>query len=386
MTHSASTPASCRIGFGPMSKNVVDAIIRLAYRHDEPIMIIASRGQVESEHLRRGYVENWSTEEFARYVRDRDPAKHIILCRDHGGPWQHPDEATRSVRSTSEVMASSRASLHADIDAGMRVLHIDTSKEGPKPAAFDVAVERLATLYGECQEFASLGGHRVDFEVGVEQQSSCVDDPDSFREKVDCILQRLKADALQQPVFIVGQTGTLVRGTENCGMLCRDRQGTGRQIRELAQICSEYGLALKAHNADYLSRSALEDLLSSGVSAVNIAPELGVAETLAFLELVGELRLHQHREAFLALAFESGAWRKWFADEVGTDLQRSVAAGHYVFASDAFQEIKEQVALIYGRRRGTTLDAALGAALDTSLERYAQVFWDSDGKGQQCPA
>ena len=56
-------------------------------------MLIASRRQIESEKLGRGYVNNWSTEEFAEYVR-KEMIKIIklYLCRDHGGPYQNEDE------------------------------------------------------------------------------------------------------------------------------------------------------------------------------------------------------------------------------------------------------------------------------------------------------
>jgi len=40
----------------------------------------------------RGYVENWTTEAFASYVKERDVGGYIILARDHGGPFQGKDE------------------------------------------------------------------------------------------------------------------------------------------------------------------------------------------------------------------------------------------------------------------------------------------------------
>ena len=75
------------IGIGPMSKNCVDASIELSNKHNLSLMLIASRRQIESTELGRGYVNNWSTEEFSSYVRKKDKKKKIILCRDHGGPW-----------------------------------------------------------------------------------------------------------------------------------------------------------------------------------------------------------------------------------------------------------------------------------------------------------
>ena len=56
------------LGVGPVSVNCVDATIELANEHDVPILMIASRRQIDSEDFGGGYVNNWTTGEFARYV------------------------------------------------------------------------------------------------------------------------------------------------------------------------------------------------------------------------------------------------------------------------------------------------------------------------------
>ena len=71
------------LGVGPMSKNCVDVVIDLVNEFDIPIMLIASRRQIESKQLGSGYVNNWSTEEFSKYVNENDKNGKILLCRDH---------------------------------------------------------------------------------------------------------------------------------------------------------------------------------------------------------------------------------------------------------------------------------------------------------------
>ena len=61
---------------GPMSKNVVDAVIEF----DGDVGFIPSRRQVD---YNGGYVNNWTTGEFATYVDGRVPIE-----RDHGGIGQ----------------------------------------------------------------------------------------------------------------------------------------------------------------------------------------------------------------------------------------------------------------------------------------------------------
>ena len=64
------------IGIGPMSKNCVDATIELADKYKSPLMLIASRRQIDSEQFGGGYVENWTTKEFADYVIEKDVNKY----------------------------------------------------------------------------------------------------------------------------------------------------------------------------------------------------------------------------------------------------------------------------------------------------------------------
>ena len=80
------------LGVGPMSKNCVDATIELANESDAPLMLIASRRQIDAEAFGGGYVNNWTTEEYAQYVIENDKKGKVILARDHGGPWQNPVE------------------------------------------------------------------------------------------------------------------------------------------------------------------------------------------------------------------------------------------------------------------------------------------------------
>ena len=68
-----------RLFIGPMSKEIVDAVIDFPW----PLGLIPSRRQVDHES---GYVNGWVTETFCNYVRSK--RKDILLVRDHGGPNQ----------------------------------------------------------------------------------------------------------------------------------------------------------------------------------------------------------------------------------------------------------------------------------------------------------
>jgi len=73
-----STNRCTLLGVGPMSVNCVDAAIELANEYTIPIMLIASRRQIDSAQFNGGYVNNWTTSEFADYVRSKDKKKKKI--------------------------------------------------------------------------------------------------------------------------------------------------------------------------------------------------------------------------------------------------------------------------------------------------------------------
>ena len=62
---------------GPMSKNIVDAILDFTMIEDYKIGIIPSRRQID---YNSGYVNNWATTTFANYISSNwTNRKNIIL-------------------------------------------------------------------------------------------------------------------------------------------------------------------------------------------------------------------------------------------------------------------------------------------------------------------
>ena len=109
----------CRtlLGVGPMSRNCVDATVELANEHEVPLLMIASRRQIDSGHFGGGYVNNWTTNQFADYVINADKKGKILLARDHGGPWQNLKEKQEGL-SLRRAMESAKLSYRADLEAG----------------------------------------------------------------------------------------------------------------------------------------------------------------------------------------------------------------------------------------------------------------------------
>ena len=90
-----------------MSKNCIDASIELSDKYLLPLMLIASRRQIDFQKIGGGYVENWSTYQFSKYVQ-KNQKKQIILCRDHGGPWQNNLEIEKNY-NIKQAMESAKS-------------------------------------------------------------------------------------------------------------------------------------------------------------------------------------------------------------------------------------------------------------------------------------
>ena len=130
------------LGVGPMSINCVDASIELANEHNVPILLIASRRQIDSEEFGGGYVNNWTIPDFARYVINHDKKGKILLARDHGGPWQGSKEKDAGL-SLRRAMESAKSSYRADLESGFQVLHIDPSVDIHSHPDVDEVLDRL---------------------------------------------------------------------------------------------------------------------------------------------------------------------------------------------------------------------------------------------------
>lgn len=360
-----------RVGVGPMSKNAVDATINVATRANQPLMLIPSRRQVETASQGGGYVEGWNTVTFTDYVRSNDPAGLVLLCRDHGGPYQSPRERAERL-DIDAAMASALESYKEDIRRGFDLLHIDTSMDLDGVAEPEAAVRRAVALYGECVEYSRSIGAETMFEIGFEDQGHDTNQPSEFEDQLDEALALLHKEDLPMPTFVVAQTATKVVEMRNVGAMVTAPSAVTFAVRALVDITERRGIALKAHNCDYLDDKTITALSTAGVHAMNVAPEFGVVETTAFIDLLGELGLRVQVERFLALAYESRSWVKWMApDTAATDYDRAVIAGHYVYNTDHFREIK-QLAVEVARRKGVDVDARLRGAVERSIEHYAR--------------
>jgi hypothetical protein len=366
------------LGVGPMSLNCVNAAIELANENEAPLLLIASRRQIDSEEFGGGYVNNWTTQEFAKYVIDGDHKGKILLARDHGGPWQSTKEVGENL-SLRRAMESAKLSYLRDLEAGFQVLHIDPSVDIHSSPNVDEILDRVFDLYDYCWTHAQRLGRDVIFEVGTEEQSGSTNTQEELDYTLNELLKFCKKNKIPQPSFVVIQTGTRVMEARNVGSFDTPLRVTNElpaeiQVPKMIEICNRYGIMMKEHNTDYLSDEALQWHPRLGIHAANVAPEFGVAETLALLDILEKNNLQALAEDFLKISYESKKWEKWMLDDTkASDRDRSIISGHYVFSKPECEEVKAKARKDLVRKQ-INLDSILKNEVKKSIFRYMKNF------------
>tara|TARA_R110000744_G_scaffold85433_1_gene167001 strand:+ start:392 stop:1348 length:957 start_codon:yes stop_codon:yes gene_type:complete len=290
---------------GPMSKNVVDAVIEFTEETNNKIGFIPSRRQVE---YNGGYVNNWTTEEFSDYVDGRVPIE-----RDHGGAGQgyKDDDGYKSFRYDCE---------------NFDIIHIDPWKAYPN---FDDGLkETLATI-----NYIHNMNPNTLFEVGTEEAIRKFT-PD----ELDKLLEELSHfEFFENIKYAVVQSGV--------GLDLGKRVNTGNfdldRLKDFIRVCKRWGKLSKEHNGDYLTNEDVKVRFEAGLDSLNIAPEFGQLETLCYLEHMGD-----DIEDYYKICYDSKRWEKWVDDDfVPEDNKEELIkiCGHYVLSDKKFLETKPDI-------------------------------------------
>ena len=290
-----------RFYIGPMSKNVVDAVIEF----DGNIGFIPSRRQVD---YNGGYVNNWTTGEFATYVDGR-----AVLQRDHGGAGQgyiYDDGFDSFIHD----------SIYFD------KIHIDPWKEYQD---FEIGLQQTIDNIN----FIYIRNQNVKFEVGTEESIRRFEVYEL--EKLLRVLEgRLKPSVFENIEYTVVQSGVGL-DLSNSKNTCEFSE---KRFSDMIEVCNKFGKKTKEHNGDYLSVDEYKLRFDLGLDAVNIAPQFGQLETMCYLEEMGD-----DIEDYYQICYESKRWEKWVDEDfIPENNKRDLIkiCGHYVFSDEKFLNIK----------------------------------------------
>lgn len=306
------------LGLGPMSVEVINSLNTFSKKHKKKIMLICSRNQIESDKLGRGYVNNFSTKNFSKYVKSKKN-NLLIMSRDHCGPFKRDN----SKRNLKKEVDNCKVSLKDDIKNDFQILHIDTSECGS--AKYEVAAE----LIDYCNEIAKDLKKKIFFEFGCEDHGVLT----SFK--------KFKKDAkffskYNNKQFIVCQTGSLIKSVFQVGQFDIDT------VKIMKKIAKDNGILLKEHNCDYLNLEQIDLRKNYGISAINIAPELGVIQTNLTYNLAKKFNLDKEIEIFKKLVLRKNKWKKWNYNNEN-NLIKFFSAGHYHFTETIYKLILKKI-------------------------------------------
>jgi hypothetical protein len=292
---------------GPMSKNVVDAIVEFCKETGNTIAFIPSRRQVEWDG---GYVNNWTTEEFSNYVTT------LPIQRDHGGPGQgnNDDNGFESLAYDAKHF---------------QLIHIDPWKKYPK---FSDGLEKTIEMI----KFAYKINPAIVFEVGTEEAIRPFD-PDELDLLVASLRSALPEEVYWQIKYLVIQSGTSLKGIDQTGNYDSTR------LKEMIEVARSYDMLSKEHNGDYIPVEVIKEKFSLGLDAINIAPEFGLIETLTYLKEIEDVTLFNR---FWQICYDSKRWVKWVNSDFNPEVNKEELikiCGHYVLSNPEFiNEIKSQ--------------------------------------------
>lgn len=380
------------LGVGPMSRTLLTAALQLAGEKDFPLLLIASRNQVDSDEYGHGYVCGWDQDRFAAEVRrvaeETGFDGLVYLCRDHGGPWQRDEERSAAL-PPEEAMAICKRSYIHDMESGFDLLHIDPTKDphiqGTVP--LELVLERTIDIIEELEGYRREKGlPEIGYEAGTEETNGGLTSVEAFSDFIDRLVEGMAERGLRAPEFVVGQTGTLTRLTENVGHF------SAENAARLSRNAAKHGVGVKEHNGDYLSDKILLEHPHLGVTAMNVAPEFGVVETRAYLELaetearnIEGWKCSGLKARMGEAAVRSQRWRKWVLGEMAEapveailengELNGEITeiCGHYTYE---IPEVKAAIARMMENLRSIGVDgeAYVLYKLKASLDRYAFCF------------
>lgn len=296
-----------KLCFGPMSKNIVDTIIEFSNKTETPITFIPSRRQVE---WNGGYVNNWTTETFTKYVKSK--SKYIAIQRDHGGPGQGSidDDGYESLKYDCKYF-----------DA----IHIDPWKKYPKfEDGLKWTIDVLNFCYNE--------NPNLYFEIATEEAIRKFS-----AEELNLLLFEVKKNVdkniFERILFCVIQSGTALKDGTNTGIYNSER------LTNMLTVVKKYGKLSKEHNGDYMDKNIMINRFNVGLDSLNIAPELGVFETKLFLSHLVNNNYEDKINLFYNICYNSDKWKKWVSNNFKPkDNKRKLIeiCGHYVFSHKDF--------------------------------------------------
>jgi len=289
---------------GPMSKNVVDCVIKHGQKHS--IGLIPSRRQID---YAGGYVNEWNTKSFSEYVKSKNSS--ILLCRDHGGGEQ------------GQVFDDGIVSFQSDANY-FDLIHIDPFRVSD--SIYTAAEKTLHSI----NYIHSINPNMM-YEVGTEEAIFKYE-PEDLLWFLEFLRFSLSEEKFNKIKYAVVQSGTRL------DLATRTNTGNynNTRLENFIEVVKSFNLMSKEHNGDYLTDSFdVEVRFASGLNAINIAPEYGQIESEFYLEMCS--KDNALFEQLYEICYNSGKWKKWIPDVSRVSKgQIIMTCCHYILSDKSF--------------------------------------------------
>lgn len=290
----------------PMSKNIVDALIEL---NSENFGIIATRRQIDFDG---GYVNNWDTKTFHDYIKSKIKT---ILKRDHGGPGQGKvdDDGMESLKYDSQYFD---------------VVHLDPWKKYNQ--SWSEGAKKTLDIINVLYEI----NPNLKYEICTEEAIIYLSTSD-----IENILKYLKnnlsegAFANIEYVVIQSGVGLDLMSMKNTGKFSQSR------LKEMIELVNSFGKKTKEHNGDYLNYDELKLRFDTGLTSLNIGPEIAQIETLTYLEYMDNEQI----DDFYKICLDSKKWERWVTKDFDINDKKTLiqVCGHYCYNSYNLPQIND---------------------------------------------
>jgi hypothetical protein len=321
-----------KLGVGPMSPEIVTICLEYSKVHNFPIMIIASRNQVDANS---GY--SFTTEKLVDFIKTNanyDPER-VLICRDHCGPYYGDIDNGLSVE---DALKNCINTIDSDVKNGFNLIHVDISRiaKEEKYAIADQLINYILKLNPDMMlEFGSEDN------LSVEENNNQIHYDVEFSRRYPFEIK-----------FVVGRTGSLTKHKQ-VGHFAVEAN------TKLAEVIHNHGFLFKEHNADYLTGQEIVLRKLAGVDSLNIAPQLGVIHTTVLTNLGKEFVTEYL--AFKKVVLETEVWKKWVIPEVTDDETKLLVSGHYFLNTDSAKQLLEKIDISHFK---TVLKTEIFAVLD----------------------
>lgn len=301
-----------KLGVGPMSLEIIEAVYRYSEKNSEPLMLIASKNQVD---WNGGYVNNWNTRGFADYcnkLKKRYPNAKVYLCRDHCGPGFKSDDIEDVYKTIND-----------DLRNGFEVMHVDFCH-------YKGTYEEKLAESKKAIEYILKKKPNTIIEIGTDENKG------DFLTNIKHLDSEMEFFKKVAPIhFFVCQTGSFVKEASQVGGFNIEF------LKKIKNLAIKHGLYLKEHNADYLDKKSVS-LRKGIIDAMNVAPQYGVIQTTLTLSKCYTYGINT--DDYLEDSYMSGKWKKWLnKNSQDNKYLCSLVAGHYNFAKDSYKKICEEI-------------------------------------------